>query len=133
LKPVLIRTDRETAFVATTLLCQMDALPDGDSRGFDPAHSGRDTVIVVRQGRRLHGWRNACPHIDGAPMAWRKDAYLNAERNRIVCHAHGAQFEIDSGLCTLGPCLGQHLTAVPLSLTPTGEVHIASPSQETPS
>jgi nitrite reductase/ring-hydroxylating ferredoxin subunit len=109
----------------TTLLCQLDVLPDGESRGFDPAGTGRDTVIVVRKGQRLHGWRNACPHIDGARMAWRKDAYLNAERSRIVCHAHGAQFEIDTGLCTLGPCVGERLSPVPLTLNPAGEVHIA--------
>jgi nitrite reductase/ring-hydroxylating ferredoxin subunit len=112
--------------MTTTLLCRLDALPDGESRGFDPAGAGRDTVIVVRQGQRLHGWRNACPHVAGAPMAWRKHAYLNAERSRIVCHAHGAQFEIDTGLCTLGPCVGERLSAVPLTLNPAGEVHIAA-------
>jgi nitrite reductase/ring-hydroxylating ferredoxin subunit len=115
-----------------SLLCHLDALPDGHSRGFDPEATGRDTVFVVRQGLRLHAWRNACPHIDGAPMAWRKDAYLNAERRRIVCNAHGAQFEIDTGLCTLGPCLGQRLTPVPLILSPTGEVQlVADLPQET--
>lgn len=45
---------------------------------------------------------DARPH-QGTPMAWRKDAYLDAAGERIVCAAHGAQFEIDSGLCTLGP------------------------------
>jgi nitrite reductase/ring-hydroxylating ferredoxin subunit len=112
--------------MSATLLCHLDALHDGDSRGFDPAGTGRDTVFVVRHSQRLHGWRNACPHIDGAPMAWRKDAYLNADRSLIVCHAHGAQFEIDTGLCTLGPCMGQRLTPIPLTLNPAGEVHIAA-------
>jgi nitrite reductase/ring-hydroxylating ferredoxin subunit len=45
-------------------------------------------------------------------MAWRKDAFLNADGSRIVCAAHGAQFEIDSGLCVLGPCIGESLTRV---------------------
>lgn len=112
----------------TTWLCRLDALPDGASRGFDPAGTGHDTVIVVRRGRRLHGWRNACPHMAGARMAWRKDAYLNAGRSHIVCHAHGAQFEIAIGLCTLGPCVGQRLSPVPLTLNPAGEVHLATGS-----
>ena len=130
--PTLTMSDLPTAPLASTMLCHIDALPDGDARGFDPAGSGRDTLFIVRQGQRLHGWRNACPHIDGAPMAWRRHAYLNAERSRIVCSAHGAQFAIDSGLCTLGPCLGQRLTAVPLTLNPAGEVHLAADSpQET--
>ena len=106
-------------------LCHLDDLPDGDSRGFDPHASGRDTIVVVRQGTALHAWANACPH-HGTPMAWRKNAFLNAARDRIVCGAHGAQFEIDTGLCTLGPCLGQSLTPVPLHIHVSGEVHLAS-------
>lgn len=112
-------------------LCHLDELPEGDSRGFDPRASGRDTLFIVRRGRSLFGWANACPH-QGTPMAWRKDAYLNAARDRIVCAAHGAQFEIDTGRCTLGPCLGQSLTPVQLTLDDDGTVRlVACPSEET--
>jgi len=107
-------------------LCHIDDLPDGDSRGFDPGASGRDTMLVVRQGRTLHAWRDVCPHQD-TPMAWRRHAYLNAARDRIVCSAHGALFDIHTGRCTLGPCLGQSLTPVPLTLREDGEVHLAAP------
>jgi nitrite reductase/ring-hydroxylating ferredoxin subunit len=91
-----------------TVLCRLDDLVDGESRGFDPHSTGQDTLFVIRRGSDVRVYRNACPH-EGAPMAWRRHAHLNAARNRIVCHAHGAQFEIDSGLCILGPCLGQSL------------------------
>jgi nitrite reductase/ring-hydroxylating ferredoxin subunit len=110
-------------------LCHLDDLPDGGSRGFDPRATGRDTLLVVRRGRTLHAYADTCPH-HGTPMAWRKDAYLNAARDRIVCAAHGAQFEIDTGLCTLGPCPGQSLTAVPLSLHDNGEVYLADTTNE---
>ena len=93
-------------------LCRLDEIPDGDCRGFDPSGQGRDTVLVVRRGDSLHGWRDACPHLGGAPMAWRKDAYLNAARDRIVCNGHGALFDIATGICTLGPCLGESLQPV---------------------
>ena len=108
----------------TVPLCHLDELPDGDSRGFDPFKEGQDTVLVVRQGHRLHAYRDACPHHGGTPMAWRKHAYLNGDRSRIVCHAHGAQFDIATGVCTLGPCLGQALAAVPVVLTGDGEIHL---------
>jgi len=101
-------------------LCRLDELPDGGSRGFDPLQKGGDTLFVVRQGNHVHAWRNACPHINGAPMAWRKDAYLNADRDRIVCSAHGAQFDIVTGVCVLGPCVGQALQ--PLPVTSSGGV-----------
>ena len=117
--------------MATVGLCRVDDLPDGESRGFDPETRGQDTVLIVRQGDRLYGYLDACPHYGGTPMAWRKDAYLNAARDRIVCAAHGAQFDIPSGKCTLGPCLGQSLTAVPLVIR-DGIVHIQNePNTET--
>ena len=104
-------------------LCHLDELPDGRARGFDPRASGRDTLFVVRRGRTLRAYLNACPH-HGTPMAWRKDAYLNVAGDRIVCAAHGAQFEIDTGHCTLGPCLGDALTALSLTLQNDGAVHL---------
>lgn len=105
-------------------LCRLDELTDGDSRGFDPWREGQDSVLLVRRGETVFGWRDACPHHGGTPMAWRKDAYLNADRTRIVCAAHGAQFDIESGACTLGPCLGQGLQPVDLELTTTREIFI---------
>lgn len=108
-------------------LCAANELPDGQSRGFDPHQTGRDQLFVVRRGEQLHGWRNACPHVDGAPMAWRKDAYLNGARDRIVCAAHGAQFDIASGVCLLGPCLGQRLQPVPLQVDPAGDLYADVP------
>jgi nitrite reductase/ring-hydroxylating ferredoxin subunit len=112
-----------------TLLCRIDELPDGGARGFDPGRSGQDTLLLVRQGERVFAYADACPH-HGTPMAWRKDAYLNAARDRIVCHAHGAQFDIATGECLLGPCLGQSLTPVPLHIQASGELHLAPGTHE---
>ena len=117
----------------STRLCHLNELPDGDARGFDPEQSGQDRLFIVRRGPRLHAYLDACPHQGGTPMAWRRHAYLNAARDRIVCHAHGAQFDIESGHGTLGPCLGQALTRVALTIAHDGGVHLANPmALETP-
>jgi nitrite reductase/ring-hydroxylating ferredoxin subunit len=104
-------------------LCRFDDLPDGSARGFDPRRVGQDSIFVVRRGRVLLGYVDACPH-HGTPMAWRKDAYLDAAGAHIVCAAHGALFEIPTGRCVLGPCLGDALTPVPLRIDAGGAVHI---------
>ena len=106
-------------------LCRADAIGEGRSRGFDPHGIGSDTVFLVRFRGQLHAWRDACPHVDGAPMAWRKDAYLNAAGTRITCHAHGAQFEPDTGACISGPCIGRSLQRVAIEIDAQGEVHAA--------
>ncbi|MDD0838883.1 Rieske (2Fe-2S) protein [Curvibacter sp. HBC61] len=105
-------------------LCHSDELPEGSSRGFDPLQQGQDSVLLVRWQGQVHAYRDACPHHQGTPMAWRKDAYLNAAGNRIVCHAHGAQFDMASGVCTLGPCLGQSLQRLPIESSPEGELRL---------
>ena len=106
-------------------LCHLDDLPDGDSRGFDPNGSGRDTVLVVRQAVNVYAYQNACPHVDGSPLAWQKNRYLNAARDRIVCSGHGAEFDIVTGICTLGPCQGERLTALDVFHADSGEVRLA--------
>jgi nitrite reductase/ring-hydroxylating ferredoxin subunit len=92
-------------------LCDAGELAEGAARGFDPTGTGRDTMFIVRRAG-LHAWRNQCPHWGGTSMAWRKDAFLNGAGTRIVCAAHVAQFDIASGVCTLGPCIGERLTRV---------------------
>jgi nitrite reductase/ring-hydroxylating ferredoxin subunit len=103
-------------------LCARSDLIDGAARGFDLEGRGSDTLFVVRRGDEVVGYRNECPHINGAPMAWRKDAYLNADSSRIVCHAHGAQFDIASGLCLLGPCVGRSLQQLAIHVDADGTV-----------
>ena len=89
----------------------MGDLEDNSARGFDPFNEGRDALFVFRRGRSLKAYRNLCPH-QGASLPWRKHAYLNADATRIVCSAHGAQFDIDSGACVRGPALGCSLYPV---------------------
>ncbi len=106
-------------------LVHIDDLPDGDARGFE-VPGLRCKVIVVRQGNGVFGWRDLCPHYaGGTAMAWKRDAYLNGDRSHIACHAHGAWFDIKTGACVQGPCLGKRLTRVLLEIGPEGHVLIA--------
>ena len=68
------------------------------------------------------GWWDRCPHEGATPLPYRRHAYLNKAATRIVCYAHGAQFEIQSGRCVIGPCLGESLSAVPLEVSADGGV-----------
>jgi nitrite reductase/ring-hydroxylating ferredoxin subunit len=113
-----------TTMPSKIALCKLADLPDGDSRGFDPLSTGRDSCIVVRLGEQVFSYRNTCPHVNGSPLAWRKDQYLNADRSHIVCSGHGALFDIRTGVCTLGPCVGERLHTVENSIGPQGQVFL---------
>ncbi|TMV87451.1 Rieske 2Fe-2S domain-containing protein [Thioclava sp. BHET1] len=119
-------TDPRPPVQVDTALCRLNELIDGASHGFDPLSEGRDTMFVVRQGERVFGWRNSCPHYDHARMAWKKDEFLNGDKSHIVCGAHGALFEIDTGTCILGPCIGRSLTPVALTIR-EGALYLSDP------
>lgn len=109
----------------------LDDLPDRSARGFGGVRPGRAALFIVRHGGRFLAYADDCPHQPGSPMAWRRDAYLNADASRIVCSGHGAEFDIESGRCALGPCLGQSLTRIELEFNADGWIYAAGPPPDT--
>ena len=107
------------------LLCQDHELSEGQARGFLPDEDGNDRLFIVRHRGVLNAWRNACPHVDGAPMAWKRNAYLSPDGTQVMCHAHGARFEPDSGLCVHGPCQGQSLQRVNIGVDANGQILVS--------
>ena len=95
-------------------LCRLDELEEGRARGFDPLAQGRDSVFALRHDNQVRVYRNRCPHLD-VRLEYRKDRFLSADGQLIVCYAHGAQFLPATGECIYGPCLGQTLEALPSS------------------
>jgi len=88
----------------------MDQLEEGVAKGFDPWGQGSDTVIAMIWQGMVRVYGNLCPHF-GVTMQYRKDRFMSGDGAHIVCFAHGALFDPESGACVLGPCLGQALTA----------------------
>ena len=106
-------------------LCHFDDLEDNKAKGFDPRECGEDKMFLVRKGKHVYAYNDRCPHYGGSTtLPWRKDAYLNNQADLIVCAAHGAEFEIETGLCIRGPCLGASLVGVPLRIEPCGNIYI---------
>lgn len=101
-------------------LCKLEDIPLNNSIGFDPLEEGRDSMFVVNTNQGLVAYKDICPHYGTTSLPWRKNKYLNSATSKIICGAHGAEFEIDTGLCVSGPCLGQSLTPVPLHITEDG-------------
>jgi nitrite reductase/ring-hydroxylating ferredoxin subunit len=96
-------------------LCRVEDIPNGAARGFAAAPGGFVGLFAVRWGEAVHVYVNSCPHV-GVPLDWAPDRFLNSQGDRIVCSTHGAEFRIHDGLCITGPCLGDHLEAVPVEL-----------------
>jgi nitrite reductase/ring-hydroxylating ferredoxin subunit len=101
-------------------LCALEELPDGEARGFLPNARREDRLFAVRRGARVLAYLNTCPH-NWRPLDWAKDKFLACPGGDIVCFAHGAHFDVSSGVCTSGVCEGERLIPVPVRVV-NGEV-----------
>ncbi|WP_198651707.1 MULTISPECIES: Rieske 2Fe-2S domain-containing protein [Salinicola] len=105
-------------------LARLDEIPVGESKGFDLHGEGRDSLFVVRTGEAsVVAYQNACPHVAGARMAWKKDRFMSSDGRHITCFGHGALFRPEDGFCVSGPCQGQYLATVEIAIR-EGELHL---------
>jgi nitrite reductase/ring-hydroxylating ferredoxin subunit len=94
-------------------LCPLAEIPDGGATARDAMlPDGAESVILLRQGGEVRGYLNTCPHA-GNRLDYAPGKFL-LKKDTLICAVHGAVFNQDDGLCTGGPCRGQHLRAVPL-------------------
>ena len=96
-------------------LCRLDEIPDGGSRGFGAPPGGFTGLLAVRRGGTAHVYVNACPHL-GVALDWSPDRFLTEDGAFVVCSTHGALFRIEDGCCVSGPCVGDALEAVPVTI-----------------
>lgn len=109
---------------AQRILCRLEDIVDPGSKGVTVTSGDTpQEVIVVRQGARVYGYLNNCPHT-GGPLDWVPDRFLDLEREYIQCSTHDALFRIEDGVCVAGPCAGDRLTPVQL-IVEAGEVILA--------
>lgn len=105
--------------MASLPLCHLEELPNPGSKELKIAS---EACFVVRRGQGLFVYQNRCPHT-GAPLNLMPDRFLDYDRQYIQCSTHGALFEIDSGKCVAGPCVGQYLDTVPCHIE-NGALHL---------
>ncbi|MDE1147249.1 MAG: Rieske 2Fe-2S domain-containing protein [Azospirillaceae bacterium] len=102
-------------------LCRLDEIPSRKAWGFQLLRVDDDgmprpwAIVVVRWGRQVVGYVNRCPHND-VPLDWERNQFLDGEGTRLMCGKHGALFDLATGTCVDGPCLGQGLVPVALSV-----------------
>lgn len=89
-------------------LCNLDTLEEDQSKGFELEGI---SVFAVRKDGQVYVYQNHCPHLS-IPLEFMPDQFLDSENYFIQCSTHGALFEIDSGNCVSGPCVGDKLIPI---------------------
>lgn len=110
-----LKGDAGHASTAVRLL-GLDAIADG---GFAEAEAvidgATESLVLHREGDQVRAWLNICPHA-GRRLDWAPGQFLRSREGLLVCAAHGAGFEPRHGECVSGPCKGQSLSAVGVSV-----------------
>ena len=101
---------------AATPLLALDAIADGGFAEAEAVIDGEtESLVLYREGAEVRGWLNICPHA-GRRLDWAPGQFLKSRDGLLVCAAHGAGFEPQRGECVSGPCKGDSLRAVELSV-----------------
>ena len=96
--------------------CAAATVPPGHSATFRLERAGRAvSAFVVNHDSQFRAYVNRCPHV-GTPLDLWPNEFFAEDGRALICSTHGALYEPISGLCTAGPCVGDHLTGLPLAL-----------------
>ncbi|KQX96528.1 ferredoxin [Rhodanobacter sp. Root480] len=104
-------------------LCRLTDIPDGGATAVDALLAGGEqSLILLRDGGQVRGYRNVCPHA-GRRLDYAPGKFLLKD-DTLICAVHGASFQRQAGVCVAGPCRGDSLRAVALRVE-GGEVWLA--------
>ncbi len=107
----------------THILCKISDIEDPGSKSFDVKIKRKiQSIFVVHKDGEFFAYYNQCPHT-GASLEWQQDQFLDLDKELIQCATHDALFLINSGKCIAGPCVGEKLQTLPLSIK-TDEIHL---------
>jgi len=96
-------------------------LPLANNTSASVTIDGRDLILVDRDGA-VYAYDNACPHTGETldPMGGSVSAAGGA---LLRCQRHAAEFDATTGECVGGPCIGEHLTPVAVTVV-DAEIYI---------
>jgi len=109
--------------VVTHILCKTTDIEDPGSKSFEvKIHRKTQAIFVVHKEGEFFAYYNKCPHT-GASLEWQEDQFLDLDKALIQCTTHDALFMIDTGECIAGPCVGDLLQTLALTIK-DDEIHL---------
>jgi len=99
-----------------TLLCRIDAVPDGGCKELNYGQGDAAFRLLLYRGAELvRAFVNCCPHFS-LPLNARPGEFLLLKDGRIMCAHHCAVFRLEDGHCLDGPAKGLNLEVVPVAI-----------------
>jgi nitrite reductase/ring-hydroxylating ferredoxin subunit len=107
------------SIAAGTPVCELASLGEGQAKGFTLGEGEWPLrgLVVMHQGE-VRAFVNQCPHA-GHRLDFPPGRFLTPDGELLLCRSHGAVFDKGSGECVAGPCTGERLRT--LAVTVTGD------------
>ncbi|AXY56575.1 Rieske (2Fe-2S) protein [Acinetobacter chinensis] len=102
-------------------IAMMEEIPEREARAFD-TDDGRTIFITQRDGA-FFAYNNVCPHLQ-TELEFLENQFLDRDGEYIECSTHGALFNVESGECISGPCLGESLEKVEITVHSDGGIYL---------
>jgi nitrite reductase/ring-hydroxylating ferredoxin subunit len=91
-----------------------DKIPKGGAVGFVYEQDARKFHgLVAEKKGKYYAYQNRCMHV-GVTLDLEDDDFFSEDNKHLQCSLHGAMYEVDTGECIAGPCLGASLRNLPL-------------------
>lgn len=84
-------------------------------------------AFAIRHRGVVHAYLNVCAHQE-LELDWMPGAFFDAGGTLLICAAHGALYEPDTGRCIGGPCVGASLIRLPVRERADGTIVIEEPT-----
>ena len=107
------------SIAAGTPVCELASLGEGQAQGFTLGEGEWPLrgLVVMHQGE-VRAFVNQCPHA-GHRLDFPPGRFLTPDGELLLCRSHGAVFDKGSGECVAGPCTGERLRT--LAVTVNGD------------
>jgi nitrite reductase/ring-hydroxylating ferredoxin subunit len=73
-----------------------------------------DAFLINDRGN-FHAYVNRCRHMP-TPLDFVRDEFVSDDGQFLRCYTHGALYEFATGLCVDGPCKGESLYRLPVTV-----------------
>lgn len=110
------------------VIAEAQEIEHGHSRTFVLTCGGKPIEgFVVNFRGKFYAYVNRCCHIP-MRMDWVENQFFTRDKRFLICPTHGASYDPTTGLCLDGPCPGEYLESIPVSVK-QGQVTVYCPPE----
>ena len=102
-------------------ICMTEDIPEREARSFETPKG--DTIFITQRDGAFFAYQNFCPHLQ-VELEFLENQFLDRDQEFIECSTHGALFMVETGECISGPCQGEALEKVAITVHSDGGIYL---------